>query len=397
MEASRPDDRALQEAWRGYRNRVTAVEPYEDQLLDSRELLLVPRFVPDDETLEELAAASEQVENRLLIAQWHVGRPSDTAERLEDTAVAVAALDLQLAADIYRLTVSPEEWDQLVGASGVDPVAVSSLIAQTAEADMARLAELVRDIDATLGTNELVGAQDTVLPLRTLTDDTVADLVGKAREPILAFVRLVPTLILPEAVRTVLSVGSADPFQLLSPVQSALRRPFAAAARLVISGFHKLASAMGLGPDTILGAVTALLGDQIAQRLDELRGQNVDRAIGTIVRQVRCEDQVREILQKARPECLKDPPGELQAAYIALQTGFGEKQGRARKIAGIMRWLAPFIVVVHPPVGPAALLAIILVGAGYPLLGLADRLDTSSFLLIDRVNGVPKLLKAHVT
>ena len=59
----------------------------------------------------------------------------------------------------------------------------------------------------------------------------------------------------------------------------------------------------------------------------------------------------------------KGSPGQPQAAYIALQTGFGEKQGRARKIAGIMRWLAPFIVVVHPPVGPAALLAIILVGA----------------------------------
>ncbi len=401
MEASGADDRAVHEAWTAYRDRVNEYDPYEQQLLASYDLLLDQPVSPEDDALEELVAASEEVENRLLVAQWHVELRSNAAERLEDAAVALAALDLHLAASIYRLVVSREAWDQFVAESKLAGEVVESLLAhateELAEGDVTRLAELVRDADATLSSNAVMGAQDIVLPLQALTDETISDLAGKAREPTLAFVRLLPALILPEAVRRVLDVSGGDPFQLLPPFQRTLSRPLVVAMRLVTTGMRKLASAIGLGPDTILGAVTALLGDQLAQRLDELKDQNADRAIGKIVRRGLCEEQVHEIMKSAKPEFVENPPGGLYAAYVALQTGFGEKQQRVRKVAGALRLLAPFIVVIHPPVGPAALLAIILVGAGYTLVGLADRLDTSSFVLINKIDGVPTLLKAHVT
>jgi hypothetical protein len=391
---------ALPAAWEDYKVLIAEFEAYDEQLLLSHELLLDEPSAPPDEVPERLADASELLERALVT---ELGRASDdvaASERLRDFGVAVAALDLRIAADVLRLAISRDEWGELADEAGLDRSDLDALVAN-AEDGLAEegdtLRELLNDADGTYGAiPPMAGGQEdpAVSPLKQRVDETVASLIGSAREPVGRFVSALPAAI-PGAAHVLHGPTGAVLNSLKSAADKA-KRLVRAAIRLAVTGMRKILSAIGLGHDAVFDAIRENVRDHFDEWLRELRADAMELAIGMIVRRDRCDQRVREIIKQTDPELVARPPAALDFSFTDLTTSYAENQKWAGRAGSSVKKLAPIVVVLHPPFGAAGLVVLVLVGSSYTLLGLAGRLDTLCLPLVSGTPGVPSVLRFHV-
>jgi hypothetical protein len=197
------------------------------------------------------------------------------------------------------------------------------------------------------------------------------------------------------AVNTLFTGTARDIMRALVIVQDGVRIVLRHAIRLIASGVRKNLSAIGLDGDRFLDAVEPVFG-RAQTWFMELVNDASEAMMGTVVRRKRSEEKIAEIVARAAPVLRASPPAELGNSFTRLNMSFDEKQRRALRVAGVVQMGGPLLLVLQPPFGAAALLATVLVGCSYVLIGLADRLDTSSAPLPHRTQGVPTILRAEL-